>query len=130
MRLLGLHHFTVRVQPSELPEVAAFWRDVVGLADGGRADFAFPGHWLYLGGDPVVHLAGTLDDAAPTGTGRLDHVALLASGLDAWRARLRGLGVPFREAPVPGRRLHQLFLRDPVGVQIELTFDLDGEPAG
>lgn len=130
MRLLGLHHFTVRVRPDELPEVAAFWRYVVGLEEGGRPDFAFSGHWLYLGGAPVVHLAGTLDAAAPTGTGRLDHVALQASGLGAWRARLDGLGVPFREAPVRGLRLHQIFLRDPVGVQVELTFELDGETAG
>ena len=27
------------------------------------------------------------------------------------------------EAPVPGMPIHQLFVRDPVGLQIELSFD-------
>ena len=29
----------------------------------------------------------------------------------------------WREAPVPGVPLHQIFLLDPVGLKIELTFD-------
>ena len=39
------------------------------------------------------------------------------------RARLQALGIDWLEAPVPGLPVHQLFLRDPVGLQIELSFD-------
>ena len=42
-------------------------------------------------------------------------------------------GIPedfaFDELPVPGWPLHQLFLRDPFGLKIELTFDLNEEAA-
>ena len=35
---------------------------------------------------------------------------------------LRAQGVPFDEAPIPGWDIHQLFLRDPRGLRIEMTF--------
>jgi hypothetical protein len=40
------------------------------------------------------------------------------------RKRLTELGLKFREAPVPGFPLHQIFLHDPAGLMIELTFDM------
>jgi hypothetical protein len=33
------------------------------------------------------------------------------------------LGIPHEELPVPGWPLRQIFLHDPVGSRIELTFD-------
>jgi hypothetical protein len=35
--------------------------------------------------------------------------------------------VPFTEAPIPGWQIHQLFLRDPRGLKIEMTFWMDQE---
>ena len=32
--------------------------------------------------------------------------------------------VPYAEAPLPGFPLHQLFLTDPFGLRVELTFDM------
>lgn len=128
MQLLGIDHFTLRVAPQELALLRAFYTDVLGLREGARADFDFPGHWLYAGTQAVVHLAGN----QPAGeasispdlpTGRFNHVALGARGLAAMRARLQSHGIDWREAPVPGLPVHQLFLRDPVGLQIELSFD-------
>jgi hypothetical protein len=43
------------------------------------------------------------------------------------REHLGALGVPFTEAPVPGWDMHQLFLHDPRGLKIELTFWLKQE---
>jgi len=48
---------------------------------------------------------------------------LRTSGLVQARERLDRCGVPYHELPVPGMPLHQLFLRDPTGFKIELTFD-------
>ena len=39
------------------------------------------------------------------------------------RARLKRLRLTWDEAPVPGFPLHQIFLRDPTGMKVELTFD-------
>jgi hypothetical protein len=44
--------------------------------------------------------------------------------VDENRAKLTTLGIPFTEAPVPDFPLYQLFLNDPLGVKIELNFEL------
>ncbi|MDP5112330.1 MAG: hypothetical protein NWQ00_07810, partial [Burkholderiaceae bacterium] len=41
------------------------------------------------------------------------------------RAHLKQHGVAFKEFSVPDRELHQLFIRDPEGMQIELLFSGD-----
>jgi len=40
------------------------------------------------------------------------------------RAGLKKAGFPFRETSVPGRPLHQIFVVDPDGVQIELNVEV------
>lgn len=130
MRLTGLDHMTVRCRPADLPAVTAFWRDALGLKEGARPGFSFPGAWLYIGDRPVVHLVATRpDDVAVTGV-PIDHVAFNATGLAAARDRLRGAGIPFREQAVPDRAMTQLFVHDPAGTRIEILFDHDAEPAG
>ena len=85
------------------------------------------GFWLYAGGAPIVHLYASLDERAWGPTGGLDHISFRTHGLEATRARLKGLGTVFDEFPLPGTPIHQIFLRDPTGLKIELTFDLDEE---
>jgi catechol 2,3-dioxygenase-like lactoylglutathione lyase family enzyme len=128
MTLHRIDHFTLRVQPHELPALHRFYTAVLGLREGERPAFSFPGHWLYAEGQPVVHLAGNAPpgEAAPDAvlpTGKFNHVSFRSSGLVAMRAHLRALGIAWAEAPVPGAPLHQIFLRDPVGLQVELTYD-------
>ncbi len=134
MRVGPLDHYTLRVAPGALPALRAFYVDVIGLHDGARPDFPFPGHWLYAGDRAMVHLAGIAepdpgdDDARTTpATGRLDHISMTASGLAATRSHLASRKVAWSEAPVPSTKLHQIFLRDPCGLKIELTFDLTVE---
>jgi catechol 2,3-dioxygenase-like lactoylglutathione lyase family enzyme len=126
--ILGIDHFTLRVAPEQLPVLRRFYVEVLGLREGARADFDFPGHWLYAGAQAAVHLAGNQPEgeaavAPELPTGRFNHVALRARGLAAARARLLAHGIAWRESPVPGLPVHQLFLRDPAGLQIELSFD-------
>lgn len=129
MRVGSLDHYTLRVEPGALPQLLAFYVDVVGLSEGARPDFPFPGHWLYAGGRALVHLAGLGNAAerATDATGRLDHIAMSASGLADTRRHLAGRGIVWQEAPVPSTTLHQIFLRDPCGLKLELTFDLAHE---
>lgn len=127
MTLTGMNHMTINCAPADLAALRAFYVAALGLAEGRRPDFPFPGHWLYLDGNPVVHLAGRASlpagaKAPAPGSAGFDHVAFTATGLEAARARLSAAGIRFDEAPVPGFPLHQIFLTDPLGQKIELTF--------
>lgn len=126
-QLLGIHHFTIRCAPTELAPVQAFYRDVLGMKSGPRPPFDFPGDWLYVGETAIVHLAAILPEgggpSTPPGSG-FDHASLHACGLEATRQRLQTLGIPYEELPVPGWPLQQIFVLDPVGSKIELTFEV------
>ena len=129
MELQFIDHFTLSVRAHELASLRDFYRDTLGLEEGRRPDFEFPGHWLYLDERPVVHLAANLPDdvEVPDGklaTGKFNHVSFRCKNLPAARARLTAKGLKFHELPVPGFPLHQVFLRDPIGLLIELTFDV------
>jgi catechol 2,3-dioxygenase-like lactoylglutathione lyase family enzyme len=118
MALDALDHVTLVAR--DLDRSVRFYEDVLGLKSGARPPFNFPGAWLYLGDRPVVHLIG--GRGATEGTGAIDHVAFRATGLAATRGRLTKLGHSIDERTVPGQGLHQVFLRDPDGVKIELNF--------
>jgi catechol 2,3-dioxygenase-like lactoylglutathione lyase family enzyme len=118
MPLSRLDHVTVLC--SDLARSRAFYVKALGLADGERPPFDFPGAWLYVGERPVVHLIGGRNEGTK-GTGSFDHVAFAATDLDGTRKRLKDAHVDFREARVPGRPLHQLFVIDPDGVMIEIN---------
>jgi catechol 2,3-dioxygenase-like lactoylglutathione lyase family enzyme len=122
MALEKLDHYTIRVRPEDLAEIRRFYVEVLGLDDGARPPFSFPGHWLYCGGAPVVHLAGTAERTPAPESGRLDHIAFGASGLAQMRRQLAELEVAFDERTVPGLGLHQLFVEDPNGIKIELNY--------
>jgi catechol 2,3-dioxygenase-like lactoylglutathione lyase family enzyme len=127
MKITQLDHFTLRISPEQLPELLGFYTRVLQLREGARPAFPFPGHWLYAGDLAVVHLAGNQPAGEPQPlpslpTGRFNHISLKASDLKGTREHLAALGVEWQEAPVPGMPLHQVFLRDPVGLKIELTF--------
>lgn len=124
-----LDHFTITCRPDDLATTVDFYTSVLGLIEGARPDFPFPGAWLYANGQPIVHLAGLLDEPVGPGTGPLDHIAFSGRDLDAARAALQAMAVPYDEAPVPGFPLHQIFVRDPNGLKLELTFRTgDPEP--
>ncbi|HEX9841993.1 MAG TPA: hypothetical protein VGC20_04560 [bacterium] len=60
MEIQFIDHFTLSVRPHELEPLREFYTTIFGLKEGKRPDFSFPGHWLYLEGRPVVHLAANL----------------------------------------------------------------------
>lgn len=124
--LTGFDHYTLRCREDEIAGLIRFYRDVMGLRPGPRPAFTFPGAWMYLGGRPVVHVAGTLPAAqagnGPGQTGRFDHISFAADDPGRMEAHLHSLGIPFRGSDVPGFPLYQLFFHDPVGVKVEVTF--------
>ena len=119
MPVVALDHYTIGT--ADLDRAVAFYESAIGLKRGKRPDFNFPGAWLYAGERPIVHLF-TEDGATPTRTGAFDHIAFTANGIDETRKRLDALGITYRHQGVPGTGMQQLFLTDPDGIRIELTF--------
>ena len=133
MRITHIDHYNIRLKPADLKEIRDFYVKVLGLTEGARPHFNFPGYWLYGGAEAaILHLAATLPDQADEisldkPTGQFDHIALKASDVMSARARLNAAGVPFDERPVPGWRMYQIFFKDPAGLKVELTFDMERE---
>ena len=133
MRITHIDHYNIRLKISDLPAVRDFYVNVLGLIEGARPDFTFPGYWLYGGAEAaILHLAATLPEnaegiRADKPTGQFDHISLKASGMASARERLKKASVAFEERPVPGWRLNQFFLIDPAGLKVELTFDMERE---
>jgi catechol 2,3-dioxygenase-like lactoylglutathione lyase family enzyme len=136
---LTINHFSIRT--TDLEGTRRFYGDVLGLTDGPRPPFPFPGAWMYRGdhGDianAVVHIIGidheepkgldnylgSRDEKKLVGTGSIDHIAFFADGLAGMLDHLESRGVTCRQRTVPNIGLHQLFLEDPNGVTIELNY--------
>lgn len=137
MALTRLDHFSIRT--TDVEGTRDFLVRALGLTNGDRPPFKFPGAWLYCGDKDVIHIIGIEPDdngglvdylgdreqTANTGTGAVDHLAFAAEDIDSMRARLAAQGIATREREVPLLGLRQIFLEDPNGVTIELNFPLD-----
>ena len=129
---MRLDHFTLRTRKPA--ETVRFYTDVLGVKEGWRPGFRFPGHWLYQGETPIVHIITITENEAELrdyvgeridapGSGAVDHIAFRCEGLDAYQERLLKLGHTFRERVVPNLEQHQLFIQDPNGITLELVFN-------
>jgi catechol 2,3-dioxygenase-like lactoylglutathione lyase family enzyme len=127
MQITGLFH--VAIKTSKLDATVKFYTEALGLKLAARPDFGFPGAWLSApSGEPIIHIyaggpALGASGHVPFGTGSLDHVSLTVSGWDDCLKRIEKLGHEWRAAIVPGMSLWQIFVYDPSGVMLELTFD-------
>jgi catechol 2,3-dioxygenase-like lactoylglutathione lyase family enzyme len=120
----GLRLDHVNVRTHQLEAMAGWYHDVLGLHEGPRPDFPFPGAWLYAGDAPVVHLVGVeIAPVADPDTLRLEHFAFRGDDLDAFITKLHGLGVTFRMSRVPGRGITQINVWDPDGNHIHVDFE-------
>jgi catechol 2,3-dioxygenase-like lactoylglutathione lyase family enzyme len=136
---IAINHVSIRT--TDLAATRAFYVDLLGLKEGPRPEFPFPGHWLYQGptdsyANAAVHLIGIdphdrsglegylgeRNETLLRGSGAVDHVAFIATDLAGMLERLRVARVEPRQRTVPGVGLHQLFLDDPSGVMVELNY--------
>jgi hypothetical protein len=70
----------------------------------------------------IDDMGGTDPDTQKDSTGALDHIALAVTGRAVMLERCRRGNVGFFERTVPSLGLHQVFIKDPNGVTIELNF--------
>ena len=122
-----LDHYNVSTR--KLGDTIRFYEEVLGLTNGPRPPFNFPGAWLYSAGHPVLHLndISSTDRQQPADSGVIDHVAFGSRGFEAIKQHLTRKGVPFRVNEVPNSTRRQIFVTDPNNVLIELNFDVAKE---
>ena len=146
MKIKRIDHYSIRTLDVEASR--KFYTEILGLTVGPRPPFDFPGVWLYNGEPPanyensennygIVHVMGVdrdnpqalIDymggadrDTQQASTGALDHVALAVTGRAGMLERCRRNNVEYFERTVPALGLHQVFIKDPNGVTIELNF--------
>jgi len=129
----GLFHIAIKTD--DLAATRKFWTEIIGLKEFPRPDFGYPGALLGCpqpGGLAIIHFyaggpALGPEGKAPAGTAAIDHVSLSCSGYRSYVARFKVAGLDWREFIVPGTSLWQLFVYDPSGVQLELTFESGSE---
>lgn len=120
MSVRGIDHVNIAGPAELMVRCRDFYVDAIGLAEGFRPPFRRAGYWLYAGEWPVIHL--TVSDRGADATGAFDHFALQCDGLEEMLARLQQHGVAHEITSVPGAAVTQLFVRDPAGVGVELSF--------
>ncbi len=118
-----LDHFNIRTR--KLADTVRFYEEILGLKQGDRPNFAFPGAWMYSEGKPVVHLVdiSLTDEPQKPDSGVVHHVAFVSRGFAAMQQHLQSRGVAFDSRQVPGGELWQIFVNDPNGVMIELNYE-------
>jgi len=132
MPLTQLEHYLVLTD--NIDATRDFYIEALGMQAGFRPPLGFPGHWVYLGTVPVIHIAewstytvhskskGVEVSTRAPGTGPVDHIAFAAQDYDGVLERLKRQGVQVRTNDNPGNTVRQLFLFDPNGVKIEINF--------
>jgi catechol 2,3-dioxygenase-like lactoylglutathione lyase family enzyme len=126
--LLSLGHVTVL--STDLERTERFYCDLLGLRVGPRPAIRIPGCWLYLGDQPVLHVlarqaAAPPDVAEPV----IDHFALDAEDRAGFEHRLQAAGQPFESRRLADSGIWQIFLTDPDGARVELSFAPGPDPA-
>ena len=116
----ALDHINIRT--ADLAATKAFFIDVLGLTEGWRPPFPFPGAWLYAGEKDVVHLVQVDQPAAASEGSALDHFAFDIEDYEEALTRVRATGLKFFETSVPGSSVKQIFVRELNGVNIELNW--------
>ena len=142
MLINSLDHCAIRT--TKLQETRDFFVDILGLEDGERPDFPFPGAWLYTDRTAVIHLIGVDPDdpsglqryvggeistEALQGSGAFDHIAFRANDPSVLTERLKQADYEYRERQVPNMNLFQIFVEDPNGITIELNYWGENESA-
>ncbi|MEX3008410.1 VOC family protein [Hoeflea sp. TYP-13] len=119
MPLERLDH--VNIVTANLDAMVAWYKDILGMVDGERPPFPFPGAWLYVGEHAVVHLIGTGDEPQSIEP-KIEHFAITASGLSQFIALLDERNIEFGMNTVPDFPVVQVNIHDCDGNHIHIDF--------
>jgi lactoylglutathione lyase len=133
---IEINHVLVRTR--HLKNMIHFLIRTVGLEEGFRPPFNFPGAWLYSDDKPLIHLVeinpddkgqsdylGSQTAVSEIGMGAVDHIAFSGCNYPHLIKRLKQQKIKYFERIVPLTNEHQLFVEGPDGLRIELLFKTD-----
>lgn len=123
MPLTAFDHVNLRT--ANLDGLVTWYCDVLGFRSGARPAFPFPGAWLYLGDNALIHLVGVSEAPISGGDIALEHFAFRATNMAAFQGRLEARGIAYTVDPVPGFPIVQINLHDPDGNHIHVDFAID-----
>ncbi len=127
--------FHTAIRTADLDATVRFYTEVLGMVVAERPPIGFPGAWLkpaQADADAIIHLyagdaAKEADGTVLTGTAAIDHVSVVCQGYSSFKAQFEKFALVYRENLVPATPLWQLFIHDPNGVLLELTFHAAAE---
>ncbi len=124
MSVIGFDHYNLCAPRELLERLRLFYVEVVGLTDGYRPPFKGFGYWLYAGEHAVLHLSESAQNSTPplSGEPSFNHAAFSCSGLPDFEKKLAQKGIDYTTARVPDVDIVQIFLSDPAGNGVELSF--------
>ncbi len=119
---MQLDHVTIRTQ--DLPAARKFFIDVFSMQERPRPDAIrhIPGHWLYAGDEPLVHLIGSCGDSVDPAAEAIDHVGFRLTEYAAFRQNLDQLGILYSPMELFELNERRLFFRTPGGPMLEAVF--------
>ncbi|WP_424983110.1 glyoxalase [Maritalea sp. S77] len=121
---MHLDHITIRTR--DLAGMRAFLLNVFeDLEEYGRpkAIQRIPGHWLYAGGRPIIHLIGAHGYGLDCAAEAFDHVGIHLNGYGTFRAKLERLKIQYSAMDLPEIDERRLFFRTPSGPLLEVVFN-------
>ena len=117
MGLLGIDH--INIDTPSLDETAVFYVEMLGLERRPKPS-GRPGYWLHLGEQALIHVNPVDEQRAATGL--FNHVAFMGEDRDSIVERLEAAGIAYRLDERPEVNRSQLFVHDPNGILLEITF--------
>lgn len=120
---MHLDHITIRT--ANVSATRNFFLDVFDLLKEKPRPVVIqhiPGHWLYVGDEPILHIIGCHGAGVDCGTEAWDHVGFRLKGYEDFRAKLDRLEIPYSPMELPELNERRIFLRTPFGPVIETVF--------
>lgn len=119
---MRLDHINIRAPAALMSAEKDFFCDILGLVEGTRPAFTSPGHWLYAGDHPIVHLSARPQYINSEQASYFDHVAFQTAGLDTFLRRLEAAGLDYSSNYIDATSTTQIFVTSPTGTRIEISF--------
>ena len=117
-----LDHANMRT--TQLDVMVEWYERVLGFKTGWRPNFPFPGAWIYIEDQPLVHMVEVEGPIPKSDNLTLEHVAFSAHGIEQFRAHLAAHRERCEEVRVPGTNILQFNIWDPDGNHLHIDFDV------
>jgi glyoxylase I family protein len=119
---MTLDHVTIRT--ANLQKTKAFFETVFDLVEKPRPQVIqrIPGHWLFDGDQPFVHLIAGYGQPVDFTTNNIDHVGFKLEGYQAFKKKLEDLKINYSLMDIEELNERRIFLKTPDGVLLEAVF--------